>query len=103
MSIINYLFYDGDISMKKPIKSTKCGKIVFVEKLLGRERAVGLAYQGEGLIEIDPRQTSKEYMDTVIHESLHMFFPDWTERKVKVSSRKLSSILWKYGYRRVDL
>lgn len=89
--------------MKKPIKSTKCGKITIVEKLLGREGVVGLAYQGEGLIEIDPRQTSKEYMDTVIHESLHMFFPDWTERKVLTNAKKLTAILWKYGYRRVDL
>jgi hypothetical protein len=88
---------------KKSIKTTKCGKITIIEKKLGREKALGLAYQGEGLIEIDPRQSNKAYLDTLIHEGLHILFPDWSEYKVKKSANKMSEILWKSGYRKVQL
>jgi len=52
------------------------------ERLLGRERAVGLCWQGEGLIEVDPRLKAKPALDTLIHEMLHHYAPDWSESKV---------------------
>lgn len=66
-----------------------------------RERALGQAWQGENLIEIDPRQPPKEYLDTLIHESLHIIFPELSERKVNTAARKLSALLWKEKYRKV--
>ena len=71
-----------------------------IERKLGRERAFGQAHS-DGLIELDPRQSSKEYLDTAIHEGLHLLAPDWTERQVAVGARKLSSLLWALGFRRV--
>ena len=91
------------IHRKKTPKTTKCGKITIVEKKLGREKALGLAYQGEGLIEIDPRQSNKAYLDTLIHEGIHILCPEWSEHKVKKNANKLTEILWKSGYRKVQL
>lgn len=76
-------------------------KIVIKERKLGRERAVGQAYKENGLIEIDPRQNSFDYLDTVIHETLHVLFPELSESKVISNSKKLAKVLWKLHYRRV--
>ena len=81
---------------KSRMKSMK-----IVERKLGRERALGQAFKEDKLIEIDPRQPSKEYLDTVLHEGLHIVFPKLTERKVAAVSRKLSKLVWKQGYRRI--
>lgn len=75
-------------------------KLKVIERKLGRERAWGQAFSGEFLIEVDPRQPPREYLDTLIHEALHIFEPDWTERKICITSRKISSLVWEMGYRR---
>ena len=70
---------------------------------LGRHRAVGLAHP-DGLIEIDPRQTPREYLDTLIHELLHQVKPSsyWDESAVVKAANDLSHHLWEEGYRRMD-
>lgn len=79
--------------MARPIK--------VVEKKLRRQRALGQTFVFNKVIEIDPRQCQKEYLDTLVHEALHIVFPDLSERKVASTSRKISSTLWKMGYRRI--
>jgi hypothetical protein len=79
----------------------KTKRIKVEEKKLGREGAVGLAYQGENLIEIDPRQTSKDYLDTLIHETLHILFPEMSEYRVGKTANVITKIVWEKGYRRV--
>lgn len=69
------------------------------ERKLGRERAFGQAFSEENLIEIDPRQNSKEYIGTLIHEWMHVEFQDWTERTVSAKSNKLAAFLWKHRTR----
>lgn len=76
-------------------------RMKIVERKLGRERALGQAFKEDKLIEIDPRQPSKEYLDTVLHEGLHIVFPKMTEREVAAVSRKLSKLVWRQGYRRI--
>ena len=76
-------------------------KLRVIERKLGRERAWGQATSGEFLIEIDPRQHPKEYLDTIIHEALHIIEPDWSERKVSLTSRRISELMWGMGYRRI--
>lgn len=68
---------------------------------LRREKAVGLSWEEDNLIELDPRQHPKDFLDTAIHEYLHLIFPDWDEKKVKVTANKLSKFLWKLKYRQV--
>lgn len=74
-----------------------------IERKLGREKADGLAwhYKGDKLIEIDPRLSPQDYMETLIHEKLHLMFPKMTEKQVLANSRKLQKFLWKYEFRRV--
>ena len=65
------------------------------ERKLGREKAMGLADFNSNSIEIDPRQNGKELIDTLLHERLHLLFPDWSEKKVASTSKKLSAFLWR--------
>lgn len=81
---------------KKGAKSVR-----IVERKLGRERALGQARFDKNLIEIDPRQPSREYLDTVLHEGLHLIFPELAERRVASVSRKLTRLVWKQGFRRI--
>ena len=77
-------------------------KVKVVERKLGRHKAFGLCHPNN-LIEIDPRQTERDRLDTIIHEAIHAipetknFDEDWT---VKVAAR-LSKLLWQQNYRRI--
>lgn len=71
------------------------------ERKLGRERAWGLAYKSDGLIEIDPRMVARRYLDTLIHEMLHILFPDASETKVNRAARAIAIAAWEKGYRRM--
>ena len=71
------------------------------ERKLGRHRADGLYWAG-GLIEIDPRQLSRDRLDTLLHEMLHHYCPHWSEEKVTETARQMTSVLWRQRYRRVE-
>ncbi len=62
----------------------------------------GFALKDRNKILIDPRQRGRTYLDTIIHEKLHLLFPDWSENKVIKASRELTTLLWNHSYRRVD-
>lgn len=92
---------------------TKLPKVKIVERKLGKHRAAGLSYntpeEGDkfGMIEIDPRLeahgTTKDMMDTYVHEAVHMVDPLMHEDDVAEFSTKLTGILWKMGFRKVML
>jgi len=76
-----------------------------VEKKLGREKAYGMVHDTsnpKSHILIDPRQKPKSYLGTLIHEKLHLMFPDWSETKVKKAEKELATLLWANGYRKVS-
>ena len=75
-------------------------RIKVTERKLGRSGALGL-YYSDGRMEIDPRQDSREYLDTLIHEALHARFPWMTEEEVIVSANVISDIVWKQNFRRI--
>jgi hypothetical protein len=77
--------------------------IKVVERKLGKEKAWGLQYPGEHLIEIDPRQNAKEYFGTCIHETLHELLPNRSENFIIKAEITLLEVLWKMGYRKVIL
>lgn len=72
-----------------------------VEKKLGREKAYGMVLHPSKKIYIDPRQKPKSYLGTLIHERLHVMFPDWSEAKIKKAEKDLAGFLWGNGYRKV--
>ena len=74
-----------------------------IVKNLGRHGALGMADTEKKVIEIDPRQKPKQYLDTLIHEALHISFPDMSETKVKRVAKEIRDIVWDHNYRWVDL
>ncbi len=76
-------------------------KIKVVEKKLGREKALGLAYIGENYIEIDSRLKSKKFVEVCLHEVCHVYFPEASESKVNRFGMEAAQILWKFGIRRI--
>ena len=53
------------------------------------------------VVEIDPRQTEDELMDTLIHECIHASYPYLEEYAVHSGSSTVAQILWDMGYRRI--
>jgi hypothetical protein len=76
--------------------------IKIIEKKLGRERAWGQAWQSEFIVEIDPRQSSKKYLNTLIHEILHCLYPENSETKIKNNADILTKHIWDKNYRRIQ-
>lgn len=62
-------------------------KLRIVERKLGRHKVggvapVGLYWEGDDLIEVDPRQGDAEYFGTILHELLHHAYPYLSEEQV---------------------
>ena len=76
-------------------------KIKVIHKKLGREKAYGMA-DSDGVVYIDPRLKGKKHMEIILHECLHLLYPDDSEEAIVDKSVTLCKILWKEGYRRVD-
>jgi len=66
------------------------------------DNVLGYAYQKEFEIEIDPRQNSREYLNTLIHEMLHCFLPNLSEKSIIKLSTIMSDEIWKRRYRRIS-
>jgi len=79
-------------------------KISVIDKSLldtdRKKKYFGLAYRDEARIEIDPYQRPSEYLDSLIHESMHILFPDMKEEEVYKLGLFLSGFLWENGYRK---
>lgn len=76
-------------------------KIKVVHKKLGREKAYGMA-DSDGTVYIDPRLKGKKHLEIVLHECLHILYPEDSEEAIVDKSVTLCKILWKDGYRKVD-
>ena len=64
-------------------------------KDLSKDKAVGFAYQGsEHYIEIDPKQTDKEFFLTHVHELFHLLLPDLSESQIIRIEKTFGSSLW---------
>ena len=60
----------------------------------------GLAWREEGEIEIDPRQSEREDLLTLVHEWLHCALPRLSERSIIRLEQSLGGMLWSRGYRK---
>lgn len=63
----------------------------------------GHAWPSERVIAIDPDQSPKEYLDTLIHELYHVADPDASEEKVIKVANMLAENLWRHKFRRVHV
>lgn len=78
-------------------------KITVVHRKLGKHKADGLAWEETKTIEIDERLNGFAYLETVIHEVMHIQNPAWSERKVVIHSKEMARVLWSQGFRWVDI
>ncbi|MGE0006868.1 MAG: hypothetical protein AB7S92_14895 [Parvibaculaceae bacterium] len=76
-------------------------KIRIVARKLKRQRALGRVFLDAGVIEIDERQKPREWLSTLVHEALHVAFPDMEERPVAAAEKRIAEILWQAGVRRI--
>lgn len=76
-------------------------KIKIIYKKLGREQAHGIA-ESDGIIYLDPRLKGKKHLEILLHEVLHLLYPNDSELAIIKKSITLTKVLWKEGYRRVD-
>jgi hypothetical protein len=74
---------------------------VIERRFRAKQNQSGEAIIADRIIVVDPRQSAKERMDTLVHEALHIIFPMLGEHKVILASRQISRVLWKQSYRRI--
>jgi hypothetical protein len=70
---------------------------------LGRENALGLAYQDAHHVVLEKNLTAFTEMDTFIHEFLHIADKRMKEEKVNRIATILAENMWRQGYRKVIL
>lgn len=76
-------------------------KIRIKYRKLGKEKVWGMAHS-DGIIEIEERLKGKKHLEIVVHEVLHLLFPEASEEAIIKKSVSLTKILWKENYRRVE-
>jgi hypothetical protein len=78
-------------------------KVKVIWRPLGKERAWGQATTDPAhpVIEIDPRLSPQRELETLAHESLHLAFPEMSEKEVDRAGKVVSAVLWQENYRRV--
>ncbi len=77
-------------------------KLKIVERKLGREKAMGICYFDQNLIELDEDLTSKQRLFTLVHELVHKSFESMSESEVARAEKIIGDGLWQDNYRRVQ-
>ena len=76
-------------------------EIKVIYKKLGKEKVWGLA-DSTGIIYLDSRLKGKKHLEILIHESLHLLYPEAEEDEIVNKSISLCNIIWKQRYRRIE-
>jgi hypothetical protein len=61
----------------------------------------GYAYPDKKLVEITPNLSDRQYLDTLIHEILHVLYPEASETKISRHASTITHHIWKKGYRKL--
>lgn len=70
-------------------------------KKLGKEKVWGLA-DSEGIIYLDTRLKGKKHLEILIHETLHLLYPEDSEELIVEKSISLTNLIWSQRYRRIE-
>ena len=85
-----------------------------IEVAPGECEEYGRAEPDTRTVVIDPRQCSRDFLDTMVHECIHLMVADlychncgehqadWPEEKVEEWERLIGDAIWAAGYRRVQ-
>ena len=68
---------------------------------LGKQKVWGFAHS-DGLVEIDEKLKGKKHLEILLHECLHLLYPNDDEDEIVKKSVILTNTLWGEKYRRVD-
>ncbi|MFY7937713.1 MAG: hypothetical protein ACOVOQ_10055, partial [Flavobacterium sp.] len=55
-----------------------------------------------GFVELDATLKGKKHLEILLHECLHLLYPDDSEEEIVQKSVSLTNTLWHEKYRRVD-
>ena len=80
----------------------KAKRFAVKRQKLGKLKAWGLSYSDEKTLYIDERLRCKKELEIIIHEALHLLFPDLSEEKTIEKSVILTNTLWHQHYRKID-
>lgn len=65
-------------------------------------RSWGWAHHDDFFIEVDERAKGKKRFEIIVHEALHLIFPEKTEEQIIKAGVMLTNTLWHEGYRAID-
>lgn len=71
-------------------------------KKLGRNKALGLAYKEENLIYLDPKLKGKDFLNVMIHELFHLYFPYLEEDIIDNAANGISQLLSDQGVMKTE-
>jgi len=78
----------------------RCGRIRVKYRKLGREKAWGQT--AHPFVEVDERTRGIKRLEIILHESIHILAPEWSEERVACAAARLARTLWHEGYRQGD-
>ncbi len=81
------------------IKLSKCRAWVIVDSLEGFSFDGGSGKQYHTLIVVNPSTSRQNYLDNVVHETMHRSLPNATEATVARVATDIADVLWKMGWR----
>lgn len=61
----------------------------------------GWAYIAEDKIELYHKLKGKKHLEILLHEKMHLLFPDHEEQAIRRISKDICNVLWKDGYRKL--
>lgn len=76
-------------------------KIKVKYKSLGKHKVWGFS-DSAGFVELDIKLKGKKHLEILIHECLHLLYPEDSEEEIVKKSVILCQTLWAEKYRRVD-
>jgi hypothetical protein len=77
-------------------------KIRVKYRKLGRENCWGLAHYDDNLIELDSRLKGRKKLEILLHEAMHLLYPNSSEEEIVKNSIILTKVLWNEQYREID-
>jgi hypothetical protein len=75
--------------------------LTIIDKKLYHRDLMGRAHFDKNLIEMNINLNSRLYLETLIHELLHLKFPALSEKKVESACQFIAKGIWKQKFRRL--
>ena len=88
------------VEKPKAAKTTR-KKVRVIRRKLGREKADGICFF-DGKVHVDERLSGIRLLETLIHELLHLEFPQISEDAVEEASKSIGTTIYDDKWRRIE-